>query len=73
MSKAHTDDNCWCEPKGYQICPECDDDPDEVIRTGKVIAKKDCWKCGGEGLVEPYDDDTQLIIVHQMEKQGKKR
>ena len=63
--REHVDDDCWCKPTEYQVCPECDDDPDAVIRTGKVIAKKDCWRCSGDGLVEPYDDDTPRIIVHR--------
>ena len=66
VKREHVDNNCWCEPTQYQVCPECDDDPAEVIRTGKVVAKKDCWRCGGEGLVEPHCYDMQLIIVHHL-------
>ncbi len=60
-------ENCWCGPTVFQVCPECDDDPEEVIRTGTVIAKKECWRCDGDGLVEPYDYDEQHIIVHNSE------
>ncbi len=60
-------ERCWCAPNVYQVCPECDDDPDEVTRTGTVIAKKDCWRCGGEGLVNRYDDELPNIVVHREE------
>ena len=49
-----------------QSCPECENGRglvgvSEVLRVAPAV---ECWRCDGHGLVEPYDDDNPLIIVH---------
>lgn len=50
--------DCWCQPRVTQLCPE----PGCFEDTG--TEDPDCWRCGGEGVVEPYDDDKPRLIVH---------
>lgn len=47
---------CWCKPEFKQVCSESN---------CRGICKPDCWKCSGEGLVEPYDDDLNLLLIHK--------
>jgi hypothetical protein len=47
--------DCWCDPDWCQPCPVCDAWP-----------KPDgCLRCGGTGLVDEYDPDATIIIVHR--------
>lgn len=47
---------CWCNPEIVQSCPQCE-----------IYSKADCWRCGGRGVVEPYDDSLDVIVVHREE------
>jgi hypothetical protein len=48
---------CWCEPKTYRVCVECDH-----------VAP--CWNCGQGGLIEvppavaDADDVHAYLIIH---------
>ena len=53
---------CGCKPKVMQACPEWEHED------GKYC-KPNCWKCGGLGLVEPYNPEFAYLIVHN--DQGK--
>lgn len=46
---------CWCKPEILQPCPSCSLDDRDV----------DCWRCEGRGLVDQYDNDAPVIIVHR--------
>ncbi len=49
-----------------QCCPECKNG-EGLIGVGEVLCVApavECWRCDNHGLVEPYDDDSPLIIVH---------
>src|SRR3990167_7257279 len=66
--KRHTSTNCtdksgmcWCKPRVMQGCSEWEPE------NGRNC-KPDCWRCGGVGLVEPYDFDYSMIIIHNKEK-----
>ena len=64
----HVEKDCWCKPEMCQPCPVCEmgvygELAAAALRRGPPIS--DCWRCGGDGLVEPYDDDKQLIVVHK--------
>jgi len=58
--RKHTKENCWCNPRKEQICPECDDEEEPI---------SDCWKCQGQGWVDAYDplDFVPTIILHNLE------
>lgn len=64
MGQEHETDNdkCWCGPDLYQVCPEWSGVPGDVCEAG-------CWACKGSGLVAPYDDTLDTIIVHQQVKE----
>jgi len=47
---------CWCDPEVKQVCPESDDN-------GKC--EDDCWRCKGSGLVDPYDEELNYLIIHK--------
>lgn len=59
-------DKCWCGPDLWQVCPEWSGVPGDVCAPG-------CWACDGSGLVAPYSDENDTIIVHQHvdEEEGK--
>ena len=44
--------DCPCKPDIFQPCPECSATPG-------------CWRCGGSGTVEPYDEDEPVVVVHR--------
>lgn len=54
ITKKHQD--CWCHPELKQVCPESDD-------VGKC--KAECFRCGGNGLVDPYDEELNYLIIHK--------
>lgn len=67
LMAAHEDTGtrCWCAPRVYMLCPECDD----VARPRR---RPDCWRCGGAGRLlcpdpETYDGPYGLIVVHDPE------
>lgn len=64
MSRPHEEDNehCWCGPDLFQVCPECER---EVANEGPP-----CWRCNRKGLVEPYDEDFPMVIVHKDKEDG---
>lgn len=49
----------------YQPCPECEAG-EEAMGASAVLRSRthliDCWRCGGNGLVDPYDDTLPVII-----------
>ena len=47
---------CWCEPEYMQVCPESDE-------RGNCV--DGCYRCGGRGLVRPYDDTLPMLIEHR--------
>ena len=47
---------CWCKPELKQVCSESD-------QIG--LCKPDCWRCGGTALVDPYDAEMNVMIVHK--------
>ena len=47
--------DCWCDPKEQNVCPESN-------KKGKCI--KTCYRCGGSGLVDVYDPDLNILIIH---------
>jgi hypothetical protein len=49
--------NCWCGPELTQICPEWGGEVDACAET--------CWRCHGEGWVEPYDPERRTLVVHR--------
>lgn len=52
---------CGCKPKIKQGCPECAGlkEPDPL-----------CWRCGGEGVVEPYNDNIGYLVIHNQYPTG---
>lgn len=56
LEHVEDDDRCWCNPDLYNICSEAND-------VGEC--HDDCWRCHGEGLVELYDEDEPIIIIHR--------
>lgn len=50
-------DSCWCNPELKQVCPELDEDVNKC--------KSDCYRCGGEGWVDVYDESLPIIILHR--------
>ena len=46
---------CWCNPEIKKNCSESNEQ-------GKCLFG--CWRCGGSGLVEPYDDNNCNFIIH---------
>lgn len=64
---------CWCKPRVFLPCDECDLDIDRTIHLTDVSSEgRPCWKCGGSdfrGLVEvelPADNDhgAAYVVVH---------
>ncbi len=53
---------CGCKPELKQTCPEWEE---EYGRT----CKPNCWRCGGSGLVEPFNPKWSTLIIHNEEKQ----
>lgn len=49
---------CWCMPAVKQVCPEADD-------LGNC--RPGCWKCDGEHLVEPWNEENTFLIIHNVE------
>lgn len=45
--------DCWCRPRLTQSCPECEPG-----------AAEGCWRCDGDGVVDEYNPDLPLIIIH---------
>ena len=52
---------CWCKPKIMQACPEWEH---EYGRN----CKPNCWRCGGEGVVEPYNEEYSYLIIHNKDR-----
>ena len=52
--KGHRRRNCSCKPKTYKLC-NCN-------------IGAECWKCDGEGIIEPKDllPDDSIIITHNI-------
>lgn len=48
---------CWCKPELKQVCSESNEH-------GRC--KANCWSCGGSGLVDPYDNDLNVLIIHKL-------
>lgn len=53
------------EERVCQACPECEAGEEAmgastVLRSRTVLVS--CWRCGGDGLVDPYDDSMPTII-----------
>jgi len=46
---------CGCKPKQMQVCAESNED-------GKC--KPSCVICSGSGLVKPYDDELNILVIH---------
>lgn len=46
---------CWCKPRNMQPCPE--NEPGAPCTVS-------CWRCHGENLVEPYNKERDVLIVH---------
>ncbi len=57
---------CWCNPEILQICPECEEQPSEAVDDDGDNSP--CWRCGGRGLVEVYDEELSKIIIHRYHK-----
>lgn len=57
LSPEHVTDGgpCWCAPKVYNVCPECDD---------QVHPDPECWRCDGLGMVAQYDESLPVITLH---------
>ncbi len=51
------DKGCWCGPELWQICPEWGGEIDACAET--------CWRCHGEGWVEPYDPERRTLVIHR--------
>lgn len=47
---------CWCDAEEMQVCPESDE-------AGKCI--ESCFKCSGSGIVKPYDETLNYLIIHK--------
>lgn len=47
---------CWCDPDERNVCPESDE---------KGNCKAGCFRCGGSGLVEIYDPELNVLIIHK--------
>ena len=68
--RTDSSEQCWCVPELRQVCPEereptyCSDP--KFADNGKC--NKDCWRCKGTGLVEPYDDTLKVLIIHKEEQ-----
>ncbi len=43
---------CWCGPRLAQPCMECEGEGES------------CWRCGGDGLVDAYDEDLAVVVIH---------
>lgn len=65
-----------CQPWHDEVSPNFVKDelhanvPDEMIRrmmNGVLLVKaiEGCWRCGGRGVVDQYDDHLPLIIIHR--------
>ena len=54
ITKKHGD--CWCNPEVKQVCSESDEEGN---------CESGCFKCGGSGTVEPYDEDLNYLVIHK--------
>lgn len=68
--------DCPCDPDVWGICPVCEPDPperedfptrEEAIRQLKRYADPDCWRCGGDGVVdeETVAPDEPIFVAHR--------
>ena len=52
------------EERVCQTCPECEAG-EKLVGVAAVLRSptipENCWRCGGDGLVDPYDDDLPTI------------
>ena len=51
---------CWCNPEVKQPCPEGEPNTSRCV--------PGCWRCGGEGLVEPHCQEWALLVIHNEDK-----
>lgn len=59
--------DCWCKPRLVTLCQECK----PGFEPEAWPNKPDCWRCGGEGIVDvAYDDGVApVIIIHNSEEE----
>lgn len=61
ITKKHA--SCWCAVEEVQICPESEGPIVQLDGDGNCPAT--CWRCAGRGLVPVYDEQLDVIFLHQ--------
>lgn len=59
----HTTDKsefCFCCPETKQLCPESQEND-----RGDPVCPPGCYRCGGSALVDPFDEEQVILIIHR--------